>query len=304
MDSPIESFCHLGIVHPMAFPECAGGEGPILETLSRIAEDDFFGAVEITRIKDAAVRREAARLLETSRMDVVFVAQPLLVFAKLDLQAADQAARTKAIDECKRCVDEAYEVGARIMGVASGPDPGESEREAASGRLAKSLQEVCAYAAEQGREYQLAVSLETFDRTADKKRLIGPTREAAAVAREVKTEASNFGLTVDLSHMPLIGETPHEMLIEATDALIHVHLGNCILAQGDSHPRFGVPGGVNDVEEVRQFLEVLVYTGFFRKSVPTSMPVVSFEVKPAEGETSAAIIANAKRTFKDAWAKL
>src|SRR5512137_2184606 len=62
------------------------------------------------------------------------------------------------------------------------PTRGESEREAASGRLVKSLQEVCAYAAEQAREYTLASSLETFDRTVDKKRLSGPTREAAAVA--------------------------------------------------------------------------------------------------------------------------
>jgi len=49
----------MSIVHFMAFPETAFGEGPVVETMMRIAEDPFFGAIEIGCIKDPAVRAQA-----------------------------------------------------------------------------------------------------------------------------------------------------------------------------------------------------------------------------------------------------
>jgi sugar phosphate isomerase/epimerase len=130
------------------------------------------------------------------------------------------------------------------------------------------------------------------------------------VAEAVKAEYSNFGLTIDLSHQPLLGEKAAEMVVTALDHLISVHIGNCLLADpdspayGDQHPRFGLPGSVNGVEQVRLFLEACYYAGYFKKSCPTLMPVISFEVKPQPGEESALIIANAKRTLQEAWAKL
>jgi len=57
-----DSYCGLSLVHFLAFPECQKGEGPILETITRIAEDDFFSAIEISHIKDPGVRRQVANL--------------------------------------------------------------------------------------------------------------------------------------------------------------------------------------------------------------------------------------------------
>ena len=310
MVEPIENFCHVGIVHCMAFPEVIKGEGPIIETLDKILLDDYFSAVEVTWIKDPKVRAQAAFLMEQAHVDVVFAGQPPLLLQKLDLNAADDSARKKAVDQCKASVDEAYAVGARIMAVLSGPDPGDADREAANARLVDSLKQMCDYAGEKAGDYLLAISLENFDHKIDKKCLIGPTAMAAEVAEAVKEEHSNFGLTIDLSHLPLLDETPQEMVIASIDHLIHVHIGNCVMAEqghdayGDQHPRFGVVGGENYVEEVQKFLEVLVYGGYFRKSTPTAMPVVSFEVKPLAGEGSELVIANAKRVLKEAWAKL
>jgi hypothetical protein len=70
---------------------------------------------------------------------------------------------------------------------------------------------------------------------------------------------------------------------------------------GDQHPRFGVPGGENDVPQVVEFLKELFAIAYLGKG---RRPVVAFEVKPAPGETSGAVIANAKRTLMAAWAKL
>jgi sugar phosphate isomerase/epimerase len=311
MLDPIESLCHVGIVHPMAYPAAAKGEGPVvLETLEAILRDDFFTAVEVTRIKEPQARKDARAMLDTAHVDVIFAGQPPLLGAKLSLNDPDDAARSKAVAECKVSVDMAYELGARIMAVLSGPDPGEGQRGRAGELLADSLRQVCAYAQERGQDYLLAISLENFDRAIDKRCLIGPTAEAAKVAEMVKQQYSNFGLTIDLSHLPLIGETPHDMVIAAIDHLIHVHIGNCLTSEkqhpayGDMHPRFGLPGGDNDIPEVARFLEALIYGGYFRKNVPTSRPVVSFEVKPLPQEKPELVIANAKRVLKEAWARL
>ena len=47
MNESIYSYMRVGIIHFMAFPQTMGGEGPILETVKRIAYDDYFNAIEI-----------------------------------------------------------------------------------------------------------------------------------------------------------------------------------------------------------------------------------------------------------------
>ncbi len=310
MQEPLEAYCHIGIVHPMAFPETGEGEGPILETLEKVATDSFFSAVEVTQMKDASVRREAAALLACAGLDVVFAAQPPLFQSGLSLCDLDAAARQKAVDLCKGLIDQAYELGASIMVVHSGADPGEAQRADAKKALIESLKAVCADAQEKAGERMLSISLENFDRDVDKKCLIGPTREAAEVAAAVYESASNSGLTIDLSHQALLREKVDEMVLSAVDHLIHVHIGNCMVsdlsspAYGDKHPRFAYPGSVVGVEELKRFLEALVYAGYFKRNAPTAMPVVSFEVKPLEGESPEVVIANAKRTLLQAWARL
>ena len=107
-------------------------------------------------------------------------------------------------------------------------------------------------------------------------------------------------MTIDLSHFPLLGETPEEAVEYTKDYLIHAHLGNCIMGdypgRGDTHPRFGVPGGQNDVEAVARYLRALKRVGYFEKMPFGS--ILSFEVKPMEGEESDLIIANAKRILR------
>ena len=67
------------------------------------------------------------------------------------------------------------------------------------------------------------------------------------------------------------------------------------------HPRFGFPNGENDVDEVVHYLRVLFDIGFLNDKEP---PIVSFEIKPYGDEDSDVVIANAKRTLNEAWARL
>ncbi len=78
MKDALQSYMQVGIVHFMAYPECLKGEGPIYDTLTKIVEDEFFGAVEITWIKDPAERQRVKALLAASHMTVGYGAQPCL----------------------------------------------------------------------------------------------------------------------------------------------------------------------------------------------------------------------------------
>lgn len=302
MRESLHSYMQVGIVHFMAYPECLRGEGPIYDTLTRIVEDDFFSAVEISWIKDPAERQRVKTLLAASHMTIGFGAQPALLTQKLNLNSFDAGERKRAVDQVKACADEAAEVGARAIAVLSGPDPGE-RRDEAMRLLIDSLRELAGYARGKG----LRLVLESFDAKYDKKCLIGPHKDALVVCRALRKDFPEFGIMVDLSHLPIQEESPKKALgTLKRPNIAHIHIGNCVKQQGhplfgDQHPRFGVPGGENDVPQVVEFLKELFEIGYLTRG---RRPVVAFEVKPAAGETSGAVIANAKRTLVEAWARL
>ena len=294
----------VGVVHFMAYPETMGGEGPIVETLQKIAEDHFFTAVELSWVRNKRTRGIVKCLLEASYLSVAYVAHPRLLLKKLDLSSFDSEKREKAIEEMKIAVDEAYEMGAKGCVFLSGGDPGKEKRKGASECLVDSIKRICRYAELTG---HLDLILEIFDREIDKKCLIGPTGEAVRVAEQVRREYGNFGLLVDLSHIPLLGEAPEDAILPAKDYLMQAHLGNCVrndtshFAYGDQHPRFGLAGGENDVEKVKDFLKVLLEAGFLNEKDP---PIVSFEIRPRLNEQSEVVIAGAKRVLRQAWERL
>ncbi|MGB9876654.1 MAG: sugar phosphate isomerase/epimerase family protein [bacterium] len=298
---------NIGIVHPMAYPNLKG-DAEIISSIEEIVEDDFFAAIEVANLSEELARK-LRDILQSARMDVIYAGQTSLMMQDASLCSLDEEERKRAVGICKRDIDIAYEIGASIYTVHSGKDPGEGLRDKARERLIVSLKELCRYAQEKGRENIVSISLEIFDREIDKKFLIGPSEEAAQIAEEVKKEFSNFGLTLDLSHLPLLKEKPHEALIAVSDYLVHIHIGNCVLKEGDplygdKHPPFGVENGEIDVDELRSFLEALIYIGYLKRSVPTRLPVISFEIKPLPGQNPRVIIAGAKRTFIQAWAKI
>jgi sugar phosphate isomerase/epimerase len=202
---------------------------------------------------------------------------------------------------CKACVDEAYELGTVGVAFLSGPDPGPEKRAEATDLLYDSLDQICAYAASRG---SMKVALETFDQCVDKKALMGSNADAAKLSARLRQKHPHFGLMLDLSHFPIQFESTRDALYAAKDHLIHAHMGNCILKDknqpgyGDAHPRFGIPGGENDVAELTDYLRALLEIGYLSKE---RRPILSFEVKPMGDESSEIVIANAKRTFVEAW---
>lgn len=305
MKESIYKYADVGLIHFMAYPQTIKGEGPILETLAKICEDDYFTLVEITWIKDPEVRKAAKAMLQQAGMKYAFGAQPTLLTQKLNLNDPDDTGRARAVAQIKQSIDEAAEMEACGLAFLSGRDPGDADREKGLQLLYESVCEICDYARAKG---DMPIALETFDQLDfGKNTILGPTRDAVAFAERVRSRCPNFGLMVDLSHQPLLGETAEQMLGTAKDVLAHVHIGNCVMkdpshpAYGDEHPRFGIPGGENGVPELAEFLRTLLEIGYLDGK--TVRPL-SFEVKPiaAFGETSEIVIANAKRTLNKAWA--
>jgi sugar phosphate isomerase/epimerase len=149
--------------------------------------------------------------------------------------------------------------------------------------------------------------LEVFDYDVAKKSIIGPADLALRFAQDMRKEYDNFGLLVDLSHLPLVRESAKYCLTTLKDYIIHAHIGNAVAKDpslegyGDEHQRFGFPTGDNDVPELVEFLKVLFEIGFIGGE---KRPIISFEVKPWKDEDPDIIIANSKRTLDEAWAKL
>ena len=119
----------------------------------------------------------------------------------------------------------------------------------------------------------------------------------------------NFGLTIDLSHLPLLGETSAEAIKTAAPHLIHAHIGNCVIDHpdsplyGDFHPRFGHPLGRSDLPEVIDYLRQLDAVGYWERARQRlgTTPILSMELRAYPDESPAAILANGKRTFIRAW---
>lgn len=304
MDKHWDHYCTVSIVHFMAYPDTIGGEGPIVETVSKIAEDPFFTGIEVGWIKDSKVRAEAKSVLDQSHIKIGYGAQPSLLLQGLNLNSLDDEERAEAVEQLKSNVGEAAELGAKRVGFLSGKDPGDADRPEALDRLIESVKEVSGYARERG----LALTCETFDRDVDKKCLIGPSEYAAQFAAAVKQDYPEFGLMYDLSHQPLLHEEAEPALMLLKDHLVHAHVGNGVVdpdtpGYGDLHPRFGWSGGCNDVEELVKFLRALFKVGYLSED-KVELPWVGFEVKPqGGGETSEQVIAGTKRVWSEAWCR-
>ncbi len=303
MNESIKKFFKLGIVSFMAYPTALRGEAEnICEIIKKTVKDDYFDAIEVTWIKDSDKRHEAAKLLKSSHLTVCYGAQPRLLTTGLNPNAIDEADRIKAEQTLIEAIDEAEELGASGIAFLAGKWEDETKKLAYS-QLLKTTKNLCTYA----KKKNMTVELEVFDYDIAKASLIGPAPLALMFAQDVRLSCENFGLLVDLSHIPMTRETSRFVVQTLRPYITHFHIGNTVIddpaaeGYGDEHQRFGFPGSRNDVNELREFLTVLKEEGFFKANAPY---VLSFEVKPWKDEDSDAVVANAKRVLNRAWSLL
>ena len=289
MKDSIHKYFQIGTIQWMSHPPA---DYEVLESIKTICCDDYFDVLEVTQMKDEAVREKARKMLEQAHMRVCYGAQPRLLGTGLNPNDIDEEGRLKAERTLLEAVDEAEYLGAGGIAFLAGKWE-EKTKEESYVQLKKTTKRVCDYAAEKG----MAVELEVFDYDMDKAALIGPAPYAAKFAADMRCMCSNFGLIVDLSHFPTTYETSKFVIQTLRPYITHFHIGNAVVkkgceAYGDQHPRFGYPESANDTEQLLEFFKVLKEEGFLNKDQPY---VLSFEVKPWKGEDGDLVLAGTKR---------
>ena len=296
----------IGIVSFMAYPEIGSGKGPIDKLIKKIAADPFFSLIEIPHIEDKDMRKDVKKILKTSNIRVSFGSHPQIFGKALNINSPDSKVRQESLDILEGLLDEAYQMEAESFVFVSGPI---SENENMGNQLkliSQSIDYLCIRNKEIAKKYikkPIDMILETFDDKAfAKNRLIGPTNISVELAKEVRNKHKNFGLLLDLSHLPILGEDYKDSLVEAKEYIKHIHIGNCILkdkdhaAYGDEHPRFCIEGGEVFVTELSGFFKTLDEIGY----LDDINNAISFEVKPLKGEDPDITIAGSKRILLQA----
>lgn len=302
MNEPITKYMRMGTVHFMSYPSVLSDETQIVPTIKKLLADEYFSVLEIAHIKNPAIRAEVKNMFEHSDCTAVMAAQPEQLGRKLNLNSLDEQERRLAIDVIKEIIDEAYEIGAVGVGIIAGKYD-ESTKDQAFELLVSSCEELCEYAKSKG---DVKIELEQFDFDIHNKLLIGSAEITRKLAERMSAH-KNFGILVDLSHLPLVRETPKHCFETIGNYLTHVHIGNAVVNDkdaylyGDFHPRFSLPNSAVGVPEVAEFLRALFESGYFSRY---DRPIVSFEIKAWPGDDSDAVLAECKRVMAQAWAML
>ncbi|RYE88837.1 MAG: sugar phosphate isomerase/epimerase [Hyphomicrobiales bacterium] len=289
------SLYQAGVVHAAAYAS-ASSKGPdtILPLIHELSIDAIEGSW--------AEGDEAARsILSWSGCDIVYVAGGLMRSRSIDPSATDPDARSAMLAAMRKIVDAANWYDARLLLISAGPDVAVHERAGAIAALGATLRELCRYAEQTRPQDPLWVTFENFDRELDQKRLLGPTVETAALIADIRRDHGNIGMTLDMSHVAQLGEDFAQAVATAGELVVHAHVANCGLdaamprAFGDSHCRFGMPGGRLGADDVVTFLGALDAAGYGRRTVPTKAPLISVEMKTADGETPELVLVNGLR---------
>ncbi len=300
----------IGIVSFMAYPEIGSGKGPIDQSIKKIALDPFFSLIEISHIEDKDTRTEVSKILKTSNIRVSFGAQPAIFGGKLNINSDNDEIRNESVDILKELIDEAYQMDAESFVFVSGQRSEEASLESQLELIKLSIDKLCRYNLKIANDFgkdPMDMILETFDQKPfAKNRLIGPTDIAVELTRNIKEKFNDFGLLLDLSHLPILGEDYKDSLVKAKEYIKHIHIGNCILkdrehaAYGDEHPRFCIEKGEIFTSELAGFIRVLDKIGYLSNPKNT----ISFEVKPLIGEDPDITIAGSKRVLLKAIEKI
>jgi len=302
MKEAMEKYLRMGTVHFMTYPSVLSDESQVVPTLKRLIADPYFSVLEVAHIKDESIRAMVTELFSRTDCALIFAAQPEQLGKKININATDPTERKAAIDTLKRRIDEAYAMKAEGFGFIAGRIE-EGRQDEQFELLVDACHTLCEYAESQG---DMPIELEQFDCDIQNRLLIGSATRAKKLANALG-DCANFGILVDLSHLPLLKESPKECFDILGSAVTHVHIGNAVCSKpddylyGDFHPRFSLPNSAVGVPEVADFLRELFAIGYFGEG---KRPIVSFEIKAWPPDDCEAVLAECKRVMNQAWALL
>lgn len=288
------SYMKLGINHHLLFPEVFKDWNAHENTLVQVLSFREFEVIDLFLCPESPRLEREIKLIQNSKKEVVYNCPLFLDDNNLNPNSTDKDIHKATCRATLNYLQLARRIGARKIVVASGPDGGDECRQVETNRFKEYLYELCTAA-----KPEVKVLIEPFDRSIGKNLLVGPTREAVKLIKELREEGiNNIGILIDMAHVSLLGETFEEALSLSTLYLEHIHLGNCVMKDpdspyyGDTHPPLGIRGGENDIPELERFLRALVKVKYLNSK---QRPTVTLEMRPypdVELKTTIAILIN------------
>lgn len=307
MSYPWTEFFQLGVVASAFYPEIRERKGPILRVLKKLASDPFFQAMEFSGAEDPSVQEEIIAALKENGKTLVFSGGSYCYQGQNNLHDLEEGKRIEALRSVKKIVDEAVGYGCKILYVMGLEGPAFAERAKALENFSRSMKALSEYARQKNFSAPLTISVENFYILRQSPFLIGPTREAARLLKNLRRDHPNLGLTFDTSHILQLGEELFTTYTAVQDVIAHIHLSNCLIKDssssfyGDKHPPYGMAGSEVGIREIAAFLKVLKEAGHFARTFPTGKPVLSLEVITPAGQSPEATLGGAKEAFLQAW---
>jgi len=303
LDGSLQEFCRFGLVHHLLYPRCVSDADHHAETLEAFASRDDIETFDCCLPFGDARRRRLIDVIKGCGKSEIAYATHLFPLRKISLATLDPGerglVRLAMIDQ----MEMAAAIGATGFVFASGCDVPESQRPRARAAFADFCRWLCAELKPRG----MTALLEPCDFAFDKKFLYGPTAECVELVQSLGPQVDNFGLLVDIAHLPLMGESFEEAIRTAAPCMKRVHLGNCVRDDpaspfyGDRHPPVGIEGGEIDVPELVEVLRLLLDMGYLSKA---RRGALLLEMSPFPGATVEETIADNMDRLHRAWRKV
>ena len=264
MNHDIRQYARVGLVHHMLYAESLEDSDAHADTLEEFIRREDMETFECC-LPYGERRRERLipQIRNCGKEDIAFAAH-LFPIRKISFSTLRPSEQAQARMIVKDMIDQAAAIGASDFIFASG-GPGSAHATEAHYRAFAGF---CRWLCGELKPHGITAVMEMFDTDVAKKFLYGSSEQCVALVESLRPEIDNFGLGLDLAHVPLMRESFQHAIRTATPHIKRVHLGNCVLRDrnhprwGDTHPPIGFDGGEIDVPQIAEALRCLLDVGY------------------------------------------
>ncbi|MHB8278394.1 MAG: sugar phosphate isomerase/epimerase family protein [Candidatus Humimicrobiaceae bacterium] len=301
MKEDICEYARIGLVHHMLYPEGVKDPDYHVETLLEFIQRKDIETFDCYIPYGEERRRKVIDRIRNCGKEVVY---DLHTFPSRKISLGSLCPQEQGLSRIviKDQLNIAAAIGATGFVFASGADLPENRNEAK-----KCFADFCKWFCSELKPHGIDALLEPFDRTIDKKFLLGPIDECVEFLDSLSNEVNNIGFELDFAHLPLMGEDFEYSIFKTAPYLKRVHLGNCVLRDknnplyGDQHPPIGIEGGEIDIAELIVILRGLLKIGYIDKDRRGALVL---EMTPFPGKSVEYTINNSFERLEKAWEKV
>lgn len=295
----IRKYAKIGLVYHLLYPQCVADPDYHINTLEQFVQRTDIETLDCCIPFGDERRQRAGRALTECEKEVVCAAH-LFPFGKLSPATGNPQEQAIVRLVMEDQIQTAAAAGAVGFIIASGSDVLEEQRPDAREAFA----DFCVWFCKRAKQYNMTIMLEPMDRTFDKRFLYGPTEECAQLVESLAHQVDNFGIELDVAHLPLMGESFRDAFRTVAPYLKRVHLGNCVTSDpaspwyGDKHPPIGIEGGEIDVAQLADVLRAALEIGYIGKD---NRGALVFEIQPFPGRSVEQTVRDNMDRLERAW---